>query len=28
MHLDTAIISHQRQEVRICSQLDPLSRVH
>ncbi|MDZ7758800.1 MAG: glutamate synthase [Desulfovermiculus sp.] len=28
MHLDTAIISRERQEVRICSQMDPLSRVH
>jgi hypothetical protein len=28
MHLDTAIVGPQRQEVRICSQKDPLPLPH
>ncbi len=28
MHLDTAIVSHDRQEVRLCSQKEPLPQVH
>jgi hypothetical protein len=28
MHLDTAIISPERQEIKICSQMDPLPLLH
>lgn len=28
MHLDTVVVGHDRQEVRICSQMDTLPRVH
>lgn len=28
MHQDTALVTHDRQEVKVCSQMDTLSQVH